>query len=447
MLWLTLKQLRSRDYDRRSRAFAKATRNRDVDALLQVIEDADEYLRQDAIKALGEIGDPKAVPALIKRLDDANFNNQENAAEALARIGDGRAARPLVAMLRAPDKHPQTRSAAVKALTTLADPRTIPDLVDALGDRDRLSRYLSLQVLAVVGDGRAVPATIAALRDPDSDIRWQAVETLGALRDPRAGEPLLGLLTVFDDHKPGPPLYVIIKALGRIGDRRAEASLVAVLSQPEKSVRDAAAVALDALGWQPADDDVRVRYYLAQERWDELAGLGWERAHQPLSELLQNGDRDTRLQAVEAIDLIGEPLASEPLILALDNEDEGVVAAAASVLARIGGARAVKPLIAHSLRYSPKGNYWNDPTIPRTEQRNADEWVKPLEALIKRSAVDIAPEDLHQLADLGEKTYHLCVNYDTPGYGDGVDGFVVTLDFSRVRNLAEKELSRRSRDS
>jgi len=254
-------------------------------------------------------------------------------------------------------------------------------------------------------------------------------------------------LTAFDDRKPGPPRDVIIEALGRIGDRRAEAALVAVLNEPEKSLRDTAAAALNALGWQPTDDGVLVRSYLAQERWDELAGLGWERARQPLSELLQNGDRAARLQAVKAIDQIGEPLASEPLILALNDEDEGVTAAAARVLARIGDARAVRPLIEHCLRYSPKGDYWNDPNAPYTERRDANDWVKPLEVLIKRLAVDIAPEDLHRMADLSEKTYHLRVNYDTPGYGDGADDFVVILDFSRVRNLATKELNRRGLES
>src|ERR1019366_489294 len=239
----------------------------------------------------------------------------------------------------------------------------------------------------------------------------------------------------------------IIEALGNIGDPHAVPALVALLNEPKKSLRDTVAVALEALGWQPTDDEMRVRSYLAQERWHELVRLGWERARQALSELLQDGDRAARLQAVKAIDQIGEPLASEFLILALNDEDEHVVVAAAEVLAKIGDARAVRPLIEHSLRYSPKGHYWNDPNAPYSEQRRAADWVKPLEALVNRSAVDIAPEDLHRLVDLSEKTYYPSVNYDTPGYGVGADDFVVQLNFSKVRNLATKELSRRGSGS
>lgn len=444
MLWLTLRKLRSKDYDTRARAFADATRDRDVEALLQVIEDEDEYLRSDAIKVLGEIADASAVPALIKRLDDTNFNNQENAAEALAKIGDGRAARPLVAMLRDPDKHRQARSAAATALVALGDAKAIPDLLDALRDRDELSRYLSLKVLRVIGDGRCVPAAIAALRDPESNVRWVAVETLGALHDARAVEALLDLLAR-SASEPGLSREIIVEALGRIGDGRAIPALAALLNEPEKVLRDTAAAALDALGWQPADDAARVCYYMARERWDELARLGWERVYQPFLESLQNGDNAVKQQAVKALGLIGGRPAVEMLILALKDED--IAEAAAMVLGESGDARAIKPLIEHCLRYSPEGGYWNDPNAPFYEQGRATQWVNPLESLIKCSAVDITTEDLRQLTGLSDKTYHLRVDYDTPGYGDGADDFVVVLDFSRIRHLAAQELHHRGLDS
>jgi hypothetical protein len=41
--WLTLKRLRSNDFETCRKAFADATRQRDVEALLMVIEDADDY--------------------------------------------------------------------------------------------------------------------------------------------------------------------------------------------------------------------------------------------------------------------------------------------------------------------------------------------------------------------------------------------------------------------
>jgi len=445
MRWLILRRLRSSDLDTSRNAFAVATRTRDVDALLAVIDDADEYVRRYAIDALGQIGDPRAVPALIKGLDDDNFNNQEAAAAALAALDDGRAVRPLVAMLRTPDKHQQARFAASKALVALGDAKAVPDLLEALRDKDSLSRFISLQVLAVVGDGRCVPAAITALRDAESNVQWQAVETLGALRDARAVDALLDLLRRgAREHTPS--REVIVEALSRIGDRRAEAALAALLHEPEKDLRDAAAAALHALGWQPADDGLRVRYDLALERWDELARLGWERARQPLAESLQKGDRGIKLQAVEAIGRLGEPSAVESLSLALSDENESVADAAAMVLGRIGDARAVKPLIDHCVRYRPTGGHRHDPHAPGREAARANAWVSPLEALRRRSATEIAPEDLRQLAGLSSETHHLRVEYDTPGYGDGADNFSVMLNLSQVRQLATRELGRRGLD-
>jgi len=444
MMWLTLRRLRSKGLDTREKAVADATRNRDFKALLQVIEDADQYLRSDAIKALGEIGDARAVLALIKRLDDPNFNNQEDAAAALAKIGDGRAAHPLVAMLRAPDKEWQARLAAAKALVTLGDTKAVPGLLDALHDQDEQSRKLSLEVLGDIGDGSCVLAVIAALRDPDSDVRWQAVETLGALRDVRAVGPLLDLL-VHDTREPEPMREIIIEALGSIGDGRAAPALVALLNEPQGTLRKIVAEALDALGWQPTEDAVCAHYYMARECWDELVQLGWERVRESLLESLQNGDGALRQQSVKALGLVGGQLAVELLIQSLKNED--VAEAAAMALCQIGDARAIKPLIEHCLRYSPKGSYWDDPGAPSYEQGRADQRVNPLEEFIERSAADIAPEDLRQMATLSDKVYDLRVDYDTPGYGDGADDFVVMLKFSQVRHLAVQELHRRGLDN
>jgi HEAT repeat protein len=443
MKWLTLRKLRSTDFDTRSRAFAEATRNRDVDALLEVIGDADEWLRSDAIKALGAIGDPRAVPALIKALDDSNFTNQERAAAALAGIGDRRAGQPLAALLRAPRSHPQARGVAAKALVTLGDAKVIPTLLEALRDADQLSRYLSLEVLAVIGDGRCVPSAVAALRDPDGNVRWRAVEALGALGDTRAVEPLLDLLS---RGAPGdtPDRAVIAAALGRLGDRRAAAALAGLLDEPDRRLRDAAAAALDACGWQPSNDAARVPYYLACERWDELTRLGWTGAGPTLSALLrQTTDTAIRLQAIKALGLIGGPFVVAPLIAALVDSDEDVATKAADALAAVGDARALVPVLEHCLRYRPTGGYRNNPSAPAYEQSRADQWLAPLETLARRSAAAMTLEDLQRLIALNDTTHRLSVEYDTPGYGDGADDFSVVVAFGRIRHLATTELGRR----
>jgi HEAT repeat protein len=442
MLWMMLRRLRSQDLETRRKAFADATQNRNAETLLRVIEDADQYVRRDAIDALGQIGNAMAVPALIQRLDDANFNNQEAAAAALVRIGDGRAVHPLVAMLRAVNKDNQARFAAAHALVELGDSKVVAPLLDALKDTDAFTRARALEVLAAIGDRRCVPAAIAALRDPDPNVRWIAVDALGVLGDARAVEPLLGLLP-HAKTGPGPSRETIVDSLRRIGDGRAVPMLAALLGEPEARVRTAAAAALDALGWQPGDEAARVRYFLAQERWEELAQLGWERVREPLMESMRSPDESVRSQVVAALGRIDDRHALEPLIAALQDKDEYVAAAAAALLGKRGDVRACKPLIDYSLRYLPEGGYRNDPTAPGGEQGRADAWVGPLEELLKNAATKMTAEDLSALLSLEDKTYHLRVEYDTPGYGYGADDFVVGLEFSRVRKLAAKESRRR----
>lgn len=440
-LWLSLRRLKSDDLDTRHQAFAKAVRDRNLKALLLVVEDPDQYVRDEAIKALGEVGDAGAVPALIKRLDDSNFNNQEYAAEALAKIADRRAVRPLVAMLRDAGKHRQARNAAVKALVALADPGAVPPLIEALRDPDDFTRAIALQTLGALGDARCVPDAVAALRDRDSNVVFSAVDALGALRDARAVEPLLAVLKRAE---PGIFREAVVEALGRIGDGRAGEALAALLGEGGAWARKKLCQALDALGWRPADDALAARYLLASERFDDVARLGWERVRGPLEGALRSGEGEMRRQAVSALGLVGDPAALDLLTLALDDEDEAVAGGAAAVIGKAGGARAVKPLMAYCLRYRPVGGHRNDPTAAAGEFSRAEGWVAPLEELVKRAAADLSPEDLRALAALEDRRFSFRIDYDTPGYGDGADDYAVTLDFSRVRELAAKESRRRS---
>ncbi len=441
-MWFTLRKMRSNDLGTRAKAFAASTADRNVEALLRVVEDSNQYVRSDAIKALGEIGDVRAVPALVKRLEDTNHNNQEAAAAALAKIGDARAIVPLLAMLRDSRRERQTRHYATEALKKIGDSRAVPVLLDALQDQDTLSQSMALSVLAGIGDGRCVPSAIAALRSPDHNVQWGAVAALGAFRDGRAVAPLLSLLR---EEEQGSWLFreAIITALGRIGDDRAAPALTPLLSAKEESTRKTAAEALDALGWRPTDDNQRGRYFMARQSLDKLVRLGWEQAREPLLETLQHGDNQSKHQAIVALGMFNERPASETLILALKDGDPDVAQAAATTLAKVGGAYAVKPLIDHCLSYEPEGDYRNNPQAPYGEKNRAARWVLPLEEFIQRVGGSIAPEDLRSLLALSNKTYHLSVEYDTPGYGDGRDEFTIVLDFSKVKSLAEKESRRR----
>ncbi|MFS8795920.1 HEAT repeat domain-containing protein [Synechococcus sp. O70.1] len=63
-------------------------------------------LRRSAAKALGQIGDVRAVPGLIEALSCSDLLVREEAAYALAQLGDRRAVQPLLALLRSQEEQP-----------------------------------------------------------------------------------------------------------------------------------------------------------------------------------------------------------------------------------------------------------------------------------------------------------------------------------------------------
>ncbi len=442
MLWLTLRRLRSKDLDTRVAAFARAARRRDLDALLAVVDDPDQYIRDDAIKALGEIGDPRAVPALIRRLDDPNHNNVEDAARALARVGDRRAVGPLIAVLRSAKQHQQARGVAADELAKIADAQAVPALLEALAGADAWARYFLLKILGTIGDGRAVPAAVAALNDPDADVRWKAVEALGSLGDARAVAPLLALLPQAGTGR-GPDHQAIIKALGRIGDERAKTALVPFLRHDGTAVREAAAAALDAVGWLPSNATERAQHAVAGQRWDQLARVDWEAARAALVEALRSSDGWVRDQAVATLAEIGGRRAFESLVGVLTHPQDYLANAAALALARIDDVRAVVPLLDYCRRFELTGGYRNNPGAPYEEKARADRATEPLVQLLKRTVAQVAPDVLKTLAAQEDRRFYSSVEYDTPGYGDGRDDFEVVQSFARVRRVAGKECSRR----
>jgi HEAT repeat protein len=136
--------------------------------------------RYVAAWALGEIGDPSAIPALIAALGDQDPEVGKYAARSLIKFGK----EATDALLKALDSPAAaTRHYAMRALGEIQDPRSADAMIAASGKVDRV---VHLWALGRLGDKRGFETVAAAVTDPDRNTRLAAIQALNDLGDARA---------------------------------------------------------------------------------------------------------------------------------------------------------------------------------------------------------------------------------------------------------------------
>lgn len=294
---------------RRSSRVDRLAADRDVAGLLEALTDPDLDVRKQAVAALGDLGDERAVEPLLAALEDPAL--EAGAEAALGRLG-APAVGPLVRLIH--EKGRTTRASG--ALRRIDDERAVEPLLAALGDDDPAVRAGAACALGRTGSPEAVEALCDALEDPD---------------------PLVAVWSA--------------EALARIGDQRAVAPLV---NRLKTHVSDAAAKALDDLGWTPADDAERTVHLIAKQRYHEIAAIG-EGAVEPLVAFLASAGRatswagvNTRKRVAGVLGELGDARAVEPLVQLLQDavsQDQTELSGAAVAALSSIGAPAVDPLI------------------------------------------------------------------------------------------------------
>ena len=190
---------------------------RDVMGLIKALQyKSDLEVRINAEKALGDVGDKRAVVPLIQALKDENWRVRSEAARALGKIKGALAVETLVHALKDEDSDVRKRAAA--ALGNIGEPAVEP-LTQALKDEDSDVRKRTAEVLDELcwtpGDDTershyliakkewgelarsgepAVEPLIQALEDESWEVRKSAAAALGKIGDARAVEPLIQAL-------------------------------------------------------------------------------------------------------------------------------------------------------------------------------------------------------------------------------------------------------------
>jgi cyclophilin family peptidyl-prolyl cis-trans isomerase/HEAT repeat protein len=147
-----------------------------------------------AIRALGQLGLPEAVPAvrslLQSRLLDPNLRLESVAA--LGALGDAGSVDRFIDL--AADPWPSMRAAALRALRQV-DPDTFLMVLSGLdADQHWSVRAALASIVGTLAPGVAVPRLTAMLGDRDARVIPAAVEALARLRPPDLGPALLRLL-------------------------------------------------------------------------------------------------------------------------------------------------------------------------------------------------------------------------------------------------------------
>jgi HEAT repeat protein len=293
----------------------KLKARRDVKGLIKALNyqkdsSKDEPLRtrSEAARALGEIGDPAAIPALVAALQDCTLDVPYAAQKALAKFGKA-AVEPLVAALKHEDY--KVRISAAEALAQLENPLAVEPLIAALQDSHKEVRRAAINGLAKSGDPRAVEPVAALLRDPEALVRGVAAIQLTKF-DTKAVELLIAALKDPENQQ------MVAKALGmmRIWDVK---PFVAALREKDAFTNQIARQVLDSCTWwKPASVDEQAWVWAARGDWQGCARLG-SPAVEPLIHALVYADSAARPAIVQALGQIGDPRAVGPLITVLAN--------------------------------------------------------------------------------------------------------------------------------
>ncbi|HEY3378397.1 MAG TPA: HEAT repeat domain-containing protein [Armatimonadota bacterium] len=138
------------------------TKAADLSVLLLLAQSYNPQQRLEAVKALDDMQNPKAVPVLIKTLDDGDANVAVTAAKALGKMKDPRALEPLLAKTTAKDV--PLRRAVFVALQGYKDSRVADRQLAALTDDDDYDvRMDAALALTAAKDMRAILVLANAL--------------------------------------------------------------------------------------------------------------------------------------------------------------------------------------------------------------------------------------------------------------------------------------------
>ena len=153
--------------------------------------------RATAIQALGRRGDQRALPQIVKALGDKNQNVRMFAVISLRALNAKDKAQVMEPLLADPDQY--VRTEALRSYLALKGPDSLYELTEHLKDPEYRVRAVAAECLGelskLIGPGKTLPYLIKALADANKVVRMYAAQSLGQTGDRQAIGPLQALLS------------------------------------------------------------------------------------------------------------------------------------------------------------------------------------------------------------------------------------------------------------
>ncbi|MCK5944157.1 MAG: HEAT repeat domain-containing protein, partial [Planctomycetes bacterium] len=319
-----------------------------VPLLLRLAKGDDASLRAEAIRDLGVLGHPQAVPLARAVAGERPVDYQAGLAvcEVLGAAGTPDAVAAILSLLEDDRLHANVRKAAVEQLRLIRSERSVDVLVKALRSKRDAVRAVAVEVLSSVPERRVTNALLKQVkREKEPEIEAMMLEALGDHGDPVA---LTTLLKGTRSKKPELRLAAV-RGLARLGFHhdRVRAFFLSMLGSRQWEDR---VLALDAArAYGDASLLPKVQASLDHRAWQ------------------------VRLAAVEAMASLRVRAAVLPLIERLEHEQERRIRdAIALALFQLTGVNAADNLKTWRLWWSENGKSFSVPEeVPVLPQQSA----------------------------------------------------------------------------
>ena len=188
--------------------------DRGLQHLLVCLSSAELRYQSDVVRDLGETTDPRAVKPLVDMLDPASDAQslQGSVLCALGRIGTNEAVRAISTVLMGGGEHALD---AATELAKLGDEAGFEYLSSELTSGDLQRRMRVVRKTCYISDERVVPILIGALRDESAPIRVIAAHALGKSGGQRVAETLKVALAD-QDRKVQTAAFIALNRLARL---------------------------------------------------------------------------------------------------------------------------------------------------------------------------------------------------------------------------------------